>query len=242
MDNLDKREGASLVSQTVRGTVESRVRLAIVENHFAPGTHLSDRLLGEEFGASRNVVREVVRVLESEGLVTVIANRGPFVSIVTAAEAVQIYELRGALEALAGEGFATRASEDERAALEAVFEELCAFKSKDQRALSAIKERFYSILLTGCRNRFVEETLRQFLNRIAQLRMTTMASPGRLPNTIREMGRIMTAIRNRDGDGAAQACRDHVRAASVVAGGILREREAAALEDDQSPPRRSQQG
>jgi hypothetical protein len=52
-----------------------------------------------------------------------------------------------------------------------------------------------------------------------------MSAPDRLPNTIRELKRIMSAIHNRDGDGAASACREHVKSAAAVAIAILRERE-----------------
>jgi DNA-binding GntR family transcriptional regulator len=208
---------------TIRASVEKRLRDAIVNNRFPPGMHLSDRALCEEFGASRNIIREVIRGLEAEGLVTVFPNRGPFVSIVTVGEAVQIYELRGALEALAGEGFAVRASDAERAALEAVFVSLCTAEGPHE--LVALKAEFYEILLRGCRNHFVDGTLRQFLNRISQLRATSMSVPGRLADTIRELRKIMQAIRNRDAEGAGHACREHVRAAAHVAIALLRESE-----------------
>jgi DNA-binding GntR family transcriptional regulator len=207
--------------RTLREDVEGKLREAIIGNRFPQGAHLSDRVLSEAFGASRNIVREVVRALEVEGLVTIIPNRGPFVNTVTAAEAAQIYELRGALEAVACEGFAARASDQERAELERVFKEMC--RAKDPLTLGALKEQFYAILLKGCRNYFVEQTLHRFFNRIARLRAMTMATPGRMPNSIREMRKIMVAIRARDGEAAAQASRQHVRAAGLIAVTFLRE-------------------
>jgi DNA-binding GntR family transcriptional regulator len=228
---------ASIVSQSVRSLVEVELRKAIISGRFAPGTHLSDRLLCEEFGVSRSIIREATRLLEAEGLVTAIPQRGPFVAFVTAAEAVQIYEVRAALEACAGQGFAERASDAERAELEAVFADLARMKAHASQAdLLEAKRRFYAVLLRGCRNAYVARMLGQLLNRNNQLRAMSLSTPGRLVNTIRELRRIMEAIRDRDGEGSAAACRDHVRAASVVALRLLRAREDQ--EDEEAKPRR----
>ena len=200
-----------------------------MEGAFPPGTHLADRALCEQFGCSRSIIREAIRLLEAEGLVTVVPHRGPFVTFLTAAEAVQIYEVRAALEALAGQGFAERASDEERAALWRVYEGLAAADATvGQQALLDAKRAFYDVLLRGCRNAYVGRLLGQLLNRITRLRATSLSTPGRLPHTLRELRRILEAIDQRDGEGAAAACREHVRAAAAVALAVLRERERAA--------------
>jgi DNA-binding GntR family transcriptional regulator len=216
----------ALAAPSVRSIVEAELRKAIIGGRFAPGAHLSDRSLCEEFGVSRSIIREATRLLEAEGLVTVIPRRGPFVAVLTAAEAVQIYEVRAALEACAGQGFAERASDEERAELEAAFTELARQgPGAAQGDLLEAKRRFYAVLLRGCRNAYIGRMLGQLLNRNNQLRAMSLSAPGRLPNTVRELRRIMEAIRDRDGEGSAQACRDHVKAAAVVALRVLRARE-----------------
>lgn len=215
--------------RSLRRLVEDRLRAAIMDGAFPPGSHLADRALCAQFGCSRSIVREAIRLLEAEGLVTVVPHRGPFVTFLTVAEAVQIYELRAALEALAGQGFAERASDEERAALCRVFE---GFARTDatigQRALLDGKRAFYDVLMRGCRNDYVARMHAQLLNRITPLRATSMSIAGRLPNTVRELRRILEAIIQRDGEGAAAACRDHVRAAAAAALSVLRERAQAA--------------
>jgi len=217
---------SKIIPESVRGLVEDGLRKAIMGGEFPPGSHLADRLLCERFGASRSVVREAIRLLEAEGLVTLVPYRGPFVSFLSIAEAVQIYEVRGALEALAGQGFAERASDEERAELRQVFEQLAgADATMGRDALLEIKRAFYVVLLRGCRNIYIDRLLGQLLNRNMQLRATSLSDPGRLPNTIRELGRIVEAIERRDGEGAAEACRGHVRAALSAALRVLRQRE-----------------
>jgi GntR family transcriptional regulator, trigonelline degradation regulator len=215
-----------IVPRPVRQQVEDGLREAIVSGRFLPGEHLSDRVLCETFGTSRSVVREAVRLLEAEGLVSVHANRGPFVAVMSAAEAAEIYEVRAALEALAGEGFALRATSAERAALRAVYEELRDVGAAASRQdLLAIKKRFYEILVKGCRNSYVARMLERLLSRNAQLRATSLSSSDRLPKTIREIGQIINAIEESDPIAAGEACRVHVQRAAEVALKILREEE-----------------
>lgn len=221
--------------QPVRRQAEERLRRAILDGTYAPGEHLSDRALCERLGVSRPIVREAVRLLEAEGLVTAVPHRGPFVAFLSAGEAAQVYEVRAALEGLAGAGFAERASAEERAELRRIYEALAASgPAHGRQALLAIKQRFYEVLLRGCRNTYAARMLEQLLNRNAQLRATSLSAPERLPGTVRELGRIVEAIEQRDPAGARQACLDHVQAAAAVALRILRERErkASALSGD----------
>jgi DNA-binding GntR family transcriptional regulator len=209
--------------QPVRRQVEERLRDAIISSRFPPGEHLSDRLLCEIFGVSRGVIREAVRLLEAEGLITLVPNRGPFVAYLSAAEATQVYEVRAVLEALAGQGFAERASTEEIAELRAVFEEIAAIRpgSVDRMAVLGLKRRFYDVMLRGCRNAYVARMLDQLLNRNSQLRATTLSDPSRLPQTVIEIRRIVEAIERRDREGAWLACREHVMKAAEVALRIL---------------------
>jgi DNA-binding GntR family transcriptional regulator len=235
-DNMTLDESRLLIEprvapQSVRSLVEDRLRKAIMDGRFPPGAHLADRVLCEQFGVSRSIVREAIRLLEAEGWVSVVPHRGSFVTYLTVAEAVQIYEVRAALEALAGQGFAERASEEERAELRAVYERLAAMDpSIGQDVLLKAKREFYAVLLRGCRNDYADRMLCQLLNRIMHLRATSLSAPGRLPNTIRELRRIIEAIEQRDGEGAAAACREHVRSAAMVALRVMREREHQAGE------------
>lgn len=219
-----------VVPKPIRRQVEDGLRAAIMSGRFLPGDHLADRVLCETFGTSRSVVREAVRLLEAEGLVTVHPNRGPFVAMLSIEEATDIYEVRAALEALAGEGFAVRATEAERAELRGVFEELSNLGPETARdALLDIKRRFYDILTRGSRNALATRMLEQLLTRNAQLRATSLSSQNRLPNTVRELAKIMDAIDRKDPVAAAAACRAHVQAAAEVALTILRNRDQQAL-------------
>ena len=86
----------------IRSRVLDNLRQAILERKLAPGQRLIERELVELTGVSRTSIREALRELAAEGLVTTIPNKGTVVATVTAEEARQLYQVRSALEGLAG--------------------------------------------------------------------------------------------------------------------------------------------
>lgn len=207
--------GASL-----RKLVEEQLRRAIIKGHFAPGAHLSDRALCDTFKVSRAVVREAVRRLEAEGLVETVPHRGSFVKILSIEEAEHIYDVRGVLEGLAARGFAKNATDMQIDQLEATIHSI---RTTDNSAqIVDLKEKFYSILLDGCKNAYVQVMLSQIFNRITQLRATSLSDPERMPHSLAELNRLVAAIRRRDEDAAWTASLEHVRSAGRVAIDVLR--------------------
>ena len=221
------QQSLRIVPKPVREQAEEALRHAIVSGRYPPGLHLSDRAICEELGASRTIIREAIRLLAAEGLVMSIPHRGNFVAFMSSAEAVQIYEVRAALEALAGRSFAARASDHERSELRAVVEQIAKDGLTEERgALLELKQKFYSILLQGSRNTYVKRMIDQLLNRNMGLRATSLSDPHRLQQTVVELREIVERIEARDGEGAAEACRAHVMAAAETALRILRAQEA----------------
>jgi GntR family transcriptional regulator, trigonelline degradation regulator len=207
---------------TLRQQVLEALRNAILDFQFKPGDRLVERELCEMTGVSRTSVREALRHLESEGLVENVANRGPTVATLTIEDARQIYEVRSALEALAGALFAERASEAQRQALVAATRKLeDAFASGDRRRIRQQTSRYYDVLLEGSGNKFVGDMIRGLQARVMFLRSTSMSHPGRAPASLAEMQRITKAIQKRDPKAAHEACRVHIEAARDAALAML---------------------
>ena len=91
------------VAAPLRQSVIASLRSAIAAGRFKAGDRLTERDVCEMTGVSRTLVREAFRQLESEGLITVVPNRGPVVSRVTPEQAEGIYQVRRVLEGLASE-------------------------------------------------------------------------------------------------------------------------------------------
>ena len=103
---------------TLREMALERLREAIIGGGFEPGDRLVERQRCDLLGVSRSVVREVIRHLESEGLVETVANHGPVVARIDWNTARQIYEVRALLESTAAAACAQNATPEVLATLE----------------------------------------------------------------------------------------------------------------------------
>ncbi|HAM26782.1 MAG TPA: GntR family transcriptional regulator, partial [Microbacteriaceae bacterium] len=80
--------------------IATRLREAILTGAYAPGARIRQEDLAEEFGASRLPVREALRILESDGLITLVANTGAWVAHLSLAECEEMYQIRERIEPL----------------------------------------------------------------------------------------------------------------------------------------------
>ncbi|AEA28548.1 transcriptional regulator, GntR family [Pseudonocardia dioxanivorans CB1190] len=216
--------GVTRVAAPLRMQVVEQLREMIVSGDYGPGDRLVEAPLCEHFGVSRTVVREAIRQLESEGLVTIIANRGPVVAELTVTDAQALYEVRASLEGLAGRLFAERAGPEQRAELRSAVEGVAAaFEQTNLRVRLAAKDRFYEALIDGAGNEIVRQTLRGIHARVQLLRGLSLQAPGRAQDSLEELRRIVEAATSGDGEAARLACEDHVRQAGRFAVAMVRD-------------------
>lgn len=231
-DMREMGDGSLLVQRTaapVREQVLSKLREAIVKRTFAPGERLLERELTEMTGVSRTSVREALRQLEAEGFVEMVPNHGPIVARISVHEARELYEVRGALEALAVRLFTASASDAEVDLLSAAVDELEAvIDQADHHRLLEVKDRFYDILLTGAGNAVVARMLGGLHARITYLRSTTLGQAGRPRETLTELRRIVESVRARNPAEAERLCIDHVQRAGALAISTLQAEEGPA--------------
>jgi len=209
---------------TLREMALERIRAAILDLRFRPGQRLTERDLCAQLGVSRSVVREVIRHLEAEGLVTTVPHHGPVVASLDAAQAAQIYEIRGLLESAAAEAAAGARDPQAIARMEDALGEIeTAYAAADHRAVVAATTRFYEAMFR-CGGKEVAWDMVQRLNgRISRLRAMTIASKRRRQSGPAEMRCILDAIKKGDGEAAARTCHDHVARAAAIAASLLAE-------------------
>jgi DNA-binding GntR family transcriptional regulator len=219
----------------LRLQVSELLREAIASGEYAPGDRLIERELCERYAVSRTVIREALRHLEAEELVTMVPNKGPEVARMSRHDIEDLYEVRAVMEALAGSLCALRSGPE-------VVEALVAAVNRIEEALTggrmkealAAKDDFYRALLDGADNGFVTTTLRGLHVRIQMLRNLSLSAPGRGVQTVAELREIVAAVEANDGPRAWDACCAHVRAAADVA---FRQLDAQSLSapDDGGP-------
>ena len=201
--------------QTLREMVLARMRAAIIAGRFPSGARLVERTLCDQLGVSRSVVREVIRILEAEGLVESLPNRGPVVARLDWGQARQIYDIRLLLEGAAAAACAARADAAVKADLAAAFAALEAAGGED--ALFEATTRFYEVIFRAAGHDIAWEIVQRLNGRISRLRALTLAAPDRaVPGRVR-MARIAAAIAANDAGAARQAVEDHLREAASIA-------------------------
>lgn len=203
---------------TLRELALEKMREAILSFHFKPGERLIERKLVDELGVSRTVIREVLRHLDSEGLVQVTPNHGPSVAVIDADLAKQIYQLRALLESMAVRELAKAPNSKSVKTLKATLRSIeKAFKSGDHREVMKQTEDFYATIFLSSGLIVAWEIVRNLNARINVLRAMTIGSSGRSESGPKELRRIVEAIAAGDADAAEEACKAHVAAAHEIA-------------------------
>ena len=212
--------------QTLREIVLGRMRDAILSGRFASGTRLVERTLCDQLGVSRSVVREVIRILEAEGLVESMPNRGPMVATLDWAQARQIYDIRLLLEQGAARACAEVADASVKSRLtEALHGIEAAFAQGRSLALFQATTRFYEVIFLAAGHEIAWEIVQRLNGRISRLRALTLATRERNVSGLARMTRIRDAIAANDVQAAGQAVHDHLTEAATIARRLLQAEE-----------------
>lgn len=204
--------------KSVQQQAAEKLRAAILAGLFKPGDRLVEADMCARLGVSRPSVREALRSLEAEGLVTIIPNRGPQIPVLTWKQAEEIYQVRALLE---GEAAALCARRGTPTQIDGMRTALAAFgkavrESDSAMRLSATAD-FYNIMQQGAGNSLIEDLLRRLMARINFLRAQSMSRTGRAKFSLREMRAIFDAISKGDSKGARKAAQLHVKNAAAAA-------------------------
>jgi GntR family transcriptional regulator, trigonelline degradation regulator len=206
------------VDAPLRQQVIEHMRRAVVTSEFKPGDRLVEKDLTERWQVSRTVIREALRQLEAEGLVTIVANRGPVVATLSRDDAAALYEVRAVLESMAAKLFVQRAEGSQVHALRVALQGVrSAFDADDPAGWLEAKDEFYSVLFVGAGNPVVQSMLKTVQARIQYLRGLSLSLAGRKRESIDELQRALVAIEARDSAAAGLAIEIHVQRAADAA-------------------------
>ncbi|OLV46716.1 GntR family transcriptional regulator [Acinetobacter baumannii] len=208
---------------TLRELWLDKVRNAIITGYFPSGKRLVERTLCEELGVSRSVVREVIRYLEAEGLVEILPNKGPIVSLLNWDIASQIYEIRLLLEQSAVVDCTKNLDEKTAEKLKLLLEDLkAAFAADDINLIIATSTRLYETIFTTANHHIAWEVVQRLNGRISRLRAMTMKSTKREISGYQRIKNMCEAIYlHKDPEKAKQAVAEHIAEAAAVAKNIL---------------------
>jgi DNA-binding GntR family transcriptional regulator len=217
------------VAAPLREQVITALRAAIMDFQLRPGQRLVERELIEQLGVSRTTVREALRELTSEGLVTVVPQRGAVVSAPSLAEAEDMYDIRAVLESVLVERFVERATDAQLDRLDQSVEDFARHTAgtNDIRIVLDAKDDIYEVLVEGAASPSLQNIIEGLQARVRLLRATSMGEPGRAEEAAEELRAVVVAARKREAKLAAELCATHVRNAAKTALKHLRAAEAA---------------
>lgn len=188
----------------------------IVAGELTPGTPLPERSLVERFGISRTPIRQVLWMLERDGLVDVLPNRGAFVKKLGAGEVIELFQLREALEPLAAMLAAAHRPGLEASALLRRMQEAEADNHRDTKELVALGAELHDALARWSGNRMLQRIYETLRMQTHLLRNLLHESEGSERSSLEEHIALVTAVEERDGDAAFMRMADHLRRARLA--------------------------
>ncbi|GGF23318.1 transcriptional regulator [Aliidongia dinghuensis] len=199
-------------SLTLHDGLLGRLRDMIIEGEWAPGTRLRERELTEWLGVSRTPLREALKVLAAERLIELTPNRGARVASLGEAEIRHMFELMGALEALAGRLAAERVSEADLLELNAMHLQMRAhYVRRDLPAYFRLNQAIHRRIVAAAGNPLLAQSYDQLAGRIRRPRfLASQWSPERWAQAVEEHEAIMVALTRRDGALLAQLLEAHL--------------------------------
>lgn len=228
---------------TLRTRVEEFLRTSIMDGRIKGGERLREQELCDQLSISRSTLREALRTLEAERLISIEPHRGPTVVRITEKAARDLYALRALLEGFAAHEFARLASDADverlRKAVDALHRQA---KGNNKSALLAAKRDFYDVLLSGCDNDLIKDMLPGLLSRINLLRATSFARADRLPESMAEIDLIFERIRARDPQGAQSAAQSHIVNAERTALEVLKRQQQETSDSEGDRPKTKGRG
>ncbi|MEY3540407.1 MAG: hypothetical protein RL184_478 [Pseudomonadota bacterium] len=200
-----------LASRPLYEEVADQLRVRIFAHELAPGTWIDEQTLAKEFGISRTPLREAIKVLAAEGLITMKLRRGAYVTEVNRGDLEQIFTILSLLEGQAAKEAATKAQEKDLNELDDMhlrLEKAAADRNLDQ--FFEVNVRFHERIIAIANNPWMTGVIADLRKVLKLQRKDSLSRTGRLQSSLSEHREILKALLERDPIAAEQAMRTHL--------------------------------
>lgn len=199
--------------QSLRGKVFQQIREKILSGVYQEHEELKEATLAKELGVSRTPVREALRQLALEGLVTMIPNKGAYVTGITQKDVSDIYQIRSLLEGLCARWATLHITDRQVEELEEILV-LSGFHLKKEKGqaeqVTELDGKFHKVLYQASNSRILEHVLSDFHKYVQMARSRSVAQKDRAENSVLEHRAILEAIKNKDADLAETLANRHI--------------------------------
>lgn len=203
----------SLSHRALYEEVAELLRQRIFKRELEPGSWIDELKIAEDYGISRTPLREALKVLAAEGLVTMKVRRGAYVTEVNEKDLSDVYHLLGLLESDAAGVVAARATPAQLQELQALHDELETAGSgkPDRERFFEINERFHMRLLEIADNRWRNQMVADLRKVMKLNRHNSLLKSGRIEESLAEHRAVMAALQAHDAANASQRMLEHFR-------------------------------
>lgn len=204
----------SLSPRALYEEVAELLRQRIFERELAPGSWIDELKIAEAYGISRTPLREALKVLAAEGLVTMKVRRGAYVTEVSERDLSDVYHMLSLLESDAAGVVATTADAAQIESLQALHTELEAAarpEQQDRERFFEINERFHQRLLEIADNRWRDQMVADLRKVMKLNRHNSLLKSGRLEESLAEHRALMAAITAKDAALAVRRMQEHFK-------------------------------
>jgi DNA-binding GntR family transcriptional regulator len=201
---------STLAPRALYEEVAEQLRQRIFQRQLEPGSWIDEVKIAQEFGISRTPLREALKVLAAEGLVTMKVRRGAYVTEVSETDLADVYHLLSLLESDAAGVVAQKATDEQVKELQQLQKELEAAQNNRDKFF-AINERFHMRLLEIAGNRWRDQLVADLRKVMKLNRHNSLLKSGRIKESMLEHRAIMEAIAGRDPRAATRRMQEHFR-------------------------------
>ena len=200
-----------LTNRPLSEDVAERLRQQIFAHELEPGSWLDEQSLALAFGISRTPMREAIKVLASEGLVTTKMNKGAYVTEVDRHDLEQIFSVLSLLEGQTARETAIKATEKELTCLDDLHHRLeKAAADRDIEQFFEINVKFHEMIQEIAGNKWMNGVIDDLRKVLKLQRRDSLTRSGRLLSSLVEHREILQAILKRDPSAAEEAMRQHL--------------------------------
>ena len=204
----------SIAPRALYEAVAESLRQRIFSRDLAPGSWIDELRIAQSYGISRTPLREALKVLAAEGLVTMKVRRGAYVTEVSEQDLIEVYHLLALLESDAAGTVAANASAEQLGELQDLHRQLEAAAQPgqvDRTRFLGINESFHMRLLAIANNRWSLQMVADLRKVMKLNRHNSLLKEGRIEESLAEHRAVMSALEQRDCAGAVSCMREHFR-------------------------------
>ena len=198
--------------------VAERLRTSIFSHELAPGSWIDEQAIAKEYGISRTPMREAIKILAAEGLITMKMRRGAYVTEVSKSDLNQIFTVLALLEGQACRETALKASEGQLEALDSIHMKLeRAAADRDLEQFFAINQSFHDKLQEISNNPWMKRVIDDLRKVLKLQRRDSLSKRGRLESSLVEHRKILSALLARDADLSEKLMKEHLLQGQLAA-------------------------